>query len=65
MNEAFKCLTKAKMKNESLQEEKLGEIKNKMTLIKKFVTARRFVVYMFHVQKSFSNIIIPEWQVNR
>ena len=34
--------------NESLQEEKLGEMKNKMTLIKKFVTARRFVVYMLH-----------------
>ena len=41
LNEAFKCLTKAKMKNESMQEEKLGGLKNKMTLIKKFVTAKR------------------------
>ena len=41
LNEAYKCMTKAKMKNESLQEEKIGELKNKMVLIKKFVQARR------------------------
>lgn len=42
LNEAFKCLTKAKMKNESLQEEKLGGLKNRMALIKKFVAAKRY-----------------------
>ena len=41
LNEAVKCLTKARMKNESLQEEKLSGLKNKMALIKKFVTAKR------------------------
>ena len=41
LNEALKCLTKARMKNESLQEEKLGGLKNKIVLIKKFVTAKR------------------------
>ncbi|XP_053388212.1 LOW QUALITY PROTEIN: intraflagellar transport protein 140 homolog, partial [Mercenaria mercenaria] len=41
LGEAFKCLGKAKMTDESLQEERLGQLKNKITLIKKFVTARR------------------------
>lgn len=41
LGEAFKCLSKAKMTDESLQEERLSQLKNKITLIKKFVTARR------------------------
>ena len=42
LSEAYKCLSKAKMKNASLQEEKLGALKNMIGLIKKFVTARRY-----------------------
>ena len=41
LGEAFKCLSKAKMADEGLQEERLAQLKNKITLIKKFVTARR------------------------
>ncbi|XP_060569057.1 intraflagellar transport protein 140 homolog [Ruditapes philippinarum] len=41
LGEAFKCLSKAKMTDEALQEERLGQLKNKITLIKKFVNARR------------------------
>ncbi|XP_022095457.1 intraflagellar transport protein 140 homolog isoform X2 [Acanthaster planci] len=41
LSEAYKCLSKAKMKNASLQEEKLGALKSRIGLIKKFVTARR------------------------
>ena len=41
INEAYKCMAKAKMKNQSLQEEKLAELKQKIMLIKKFVSARR------------------------
>ncbi|KAK3579473.1 hypothetical protein CHS0354_028282 [Potamilus streckersoni] len=40
LGEAYKCMSKAKM-DEVAQAEKLGQLKNKMTLIKKFVTARR------------------------
>jgi intraflagellar transport protein 140 len=43
LGEAFKCLSKAKMTDEALQEERLGQLKNKITLIKKFVNARRYV----------------------
>lgn len=41
LGEAYKCLTKAKMNDEMLLEERLAQLKNKMALIKKFVTARR------------------------
>ncbi|OWF41021.1 intraflagellar transport protein 140 homolog [Mizuhopecten yessoensis] len=41
LGEAYKCLSKTKMSDEMLQEEKLSRLKNKITLIKKFVTARR------------------------
>ncbi|XP_052071458.1 intraflagellar transport protein 140 homolog isoform X2 [Mytilus californianus] len=41
LGEAYKCLGKAKMSDEIMQEEKLSHLKNKMALIKKFVTARR------------------------
>ncbi|XP_052768007.1 intraflagellar transport protein 140 homolog [Mya arenaria] len=41
LGEAFKCLGKAKMADEALQEERLAQLKNKITFIKKFVTARR------------------------
>ena len=43
LSEAYKCMTKAKMKNQSLQEEKLASLRNRVALIKKFVTARRSV----------------------
>ena len=43
LSEAYKCMSKAKTKNQAQQEEKLSEIKNKVTLIKKFVQARRYV----------------------
>ena len=41
LGEAYKCLSKAKMADEIMQEEKLSQLKTKMALIKKFVTARR------------------------
>lgn len=41
LSEAYKCLTKAKMKNQSLQEEKLAALKHRIGLVKKFVQARR------------------------
>lgn len=41
LGEAYKCMSKAKMADEIFQEERLSQLKNKMTLIKKFVTARR------------------------
>ncbi|XP_060585745.1 intraflagellar transport protein 140 homolog [Ruditapes philippinarum] len=41
LGEVFKCLSKAKMTDEALQEERLGQLKNKITLIKKLVNARR------------------------
>ncbi|XP_013414894.1 intraflagellar transport protein 140 homolog [Lingula anatina] len=41
LNEAYKCMAKAKMKNQSLQEEKLAAFKQRINLIKKFVQARR------------------------
>ncbi|XP_074648558.1 intraflagellar transport protein 140 homolog [Tubulanus polymorphus] len=41
LGEAYKCITKAKMKNQSQQEEKLTQLKARMDLIKKFVQARR------------------------
>ncbi|CAH1793664.1 unnamed protein product [Owenia fusiformis] len=41
LTEAYKCLTKAKMKNQTQQEEKLAALKTRITLMKKFVTARR------------------------
>ena len=41
LGEAFKCMGKAKMDDEVLQEDRLGQLKNKINLIKKFVTARR------------------------
>ncbi|ESO81986.1 hypothetical protein LOTGIDRAFT_223604 [Lottia gigantea] len=41
LGEAYKCMSKAKLQDESLQEERLGQIKHKMNIIKKFVQARR------------------------
>ena len=41
LSEAFKCLSKAKMKNTSQQEDRLAALKQRITLVKKFVTARR------------------------
>lgn len=43
LSEAYKCLTKAKMANQSSQEERLAELKNRIGLIKKFVQAKRLV----------------------
>ncbi|KAK2157995.1 hypothetical protein LSH36_179g04000 [Paralvinella palmiformis] len=41
MGEAYKCLTKARMSSQSLQEEKLSNLKNRLDLVKKFIQARR------------------------
>ena len=41
MTEAYKCMAKAKVKNASEQEEKVGFLKQRIGLIKKFVQARR------------------------
>ena len=41
LNEAYKCMAKAKVKNEMLQEERLADLKNRMGLIKKFIQVRR------------------------
>ena len=41
LGEAYKCMSKAKMDDSMLQEERLGAIKHKMALIKRFVMARR------------------------
>ncbi|XP_077862626.1 intraflagellar transport protein 140 homolog [Saccoglossus kowalevskii] len=41
MSEAYKCLTKAKMKNISQQEERIANLKHRIGLVKKFVQARR------------------------
>lgn len=42
---AYKCLARTYMNDEKLLEEILPQLKNKMELMKKFVTARR---YVFH-----------------
>ncbi|KAM6951358.1 intraflagellar transport protein 140 homolog [Aplochiton taeniatus] len=39
--EAYKCLTKAKGRSPGEQEAKMGDLQNKITLVKKFVQARR------------------------
>ncbi|XP_077980431.1 intraflagellar transport protein 140 homolog [Glandiceps talaboti] len=41
LSEAYKCLTKAKMKNISQQEDKIANLKHRIGLVKKFVQARR------------------------
>ena len=39
--EAYKCMAKASGGEEGMREDRVGQLKNKMTIIKKFVTARR------------------------
>ncbi|XP_046855391.1 intraflagellar transport protein 140 homolog isoform X2 [Xenia sp. Carnegie-2017] len=41
LSESYKCLSKAKLKNPSKQEERLASIKQRITLIKKFIQAKR------------------------
>ncbi|XP_041061995.1 intraflagellar transport protein 140 homolog isoform X3 [Carcharodon carcharias] len=41
LTEAYKCLSKAKMKSQSELEERLGQLQNKLTMVKKFVQIRR------------------------
>lgn len=41
LTEAYKCLTKAKMRNQGEQEERLEQLQNKLTTVKKFVQVRR------------------------
>ena len=43
LSEAYKCLSKAKMDNQSQQEERLADLKNRMEQMKKFVQAKRLV----------------------
>ena len=44
LGEAYKCLGKAKVTNQSQQEEKMADLKRRMNLIKKFSDARKYVV---------------------
>ncbi|XP_028669859.1 intraflagellar transport protein 140 homolog [Erpetoichthys calabaricus] len=41
LTEAYKCLAKAKVRNVQEQESKLAELQQKLTLVKKFIQARR------------------------
>ncbi|XP_063790737.1 intraflagellar transport protein 140 homolog isoform X2 [Pseudophryne corroboree] len=41
LTEAYKCLSKAKMRSPEEQERKLSDMQNKITLVKRFVQARR------------------------
>uniref|UniRef100_UPI00398F7C73 intraflagellar transport protein 140 homolog n=1 Tax=Pristiophorus japonicus TaxID=55135 RepID=UPI00398F7C73 len=41
LTEAYKCLTKAKMRSQSEQEERLGQLQSKLTMVKRFVQIRR------------------------
>lgn len=41
LTEAYKCLSKAKMRNPQEQESKLADLQSKMTLVKRFIQARR------------------------
>lgn len=43
LTEAYKCLSKAKAKSPLDQETKLAQLQNKMTLVKRFIQARRCV----------------------
>lgn len=43
LTEAYKCLSKAKAKSPLDQETKLAQLQSKMTLVKRFIQARRFV----------------------
>ena len=44
LTEAYKCISKAKMKNTMQQEEKMANLKQKAGLIKKFIQAKKFVL---------------------
>ncbi len=52
LTEAYKCLSKAKLKNTMQQEERMANLKQKAVLIKKFITGKKFVFhpisYYFH-----------------
>ena len=41
LNEAYRCLEKANMRNQSLQEEKMEEMMRKINAIKRFVQIRK------------------------
>ncbi|XP_048407747.2 intraflagellar transport protein 140 homolog isoform X1 [Stegostoma tigrinum] len=41
LTEAYKCLSKAKMRSQGELEERLGQLQNKLTMVKKFVQIRR------------------------
>ena len=43
LTEAYKCLSKAKAKSPLDQETKLAQLQSKMTLVKRFIQARRCV----------------------
>ncbi len=42
ITEAYKCLSKAKLKNSVQQEERMANLKQKAVLIKKFMQSKRF-----------------------
>lgn len=43
LTEAYKCMSKAKAKNPLDQEAKLAQLQGKMTLVKRFIQARRCI----------------------
>lgn len=43
LTEAYKCLSKAKAKSPLDQETKLAQLQSKMTLVKRFIQARRYI----------------------
>ncbi|XP_065658914.1 intraflagellar transport protein 140 homolog [Hydra vulgaris] len=62
LTEAYKCLSKAKPKNVTVQEEKLALIKIKLTLMKKYIHARKSfvklekVISKGHIQKMHTEL---------
>uniref|UniRef100_A0A4W3HUQ7 Intraflagellar transport 140 n=1 Tax=Callorhinchus milii TaxID=7868 RepID=A0A4W3HUQ7_CALMI len=41
LTEAYKCMSKAKMRSQNEQEERLGRLQNKLAIVKRFVQVRR------------------------
>ena len=44
LSEAYKCLSKAKPKNQTEHEERLATLKTRLTVMKKFIQAKKYVL---------------------
>ena len=44
LSESYKCLSKAKVKNVTEQEERLATLKTRLTVMKKFIQAKKYVI---------------------